>query len=99
MSCDVVVVAGTLRIVMMFGENIGIVGGLLLGTFCFGEAKEEGIYEWVCVCVLYTITCILCFFTVCTSFVVCSKIMIFHLIFHFSANRQRHVGVQVISKM
>ena len=58
MSCDVVVVAGTLRIVMMFGGNIGIVGGLLLGTFCFGEAKEEGIYEWLCVCVLYTIVCV-----------------------------------------
>ena len=26
-SCDEVLVAGTLRIVMMFGGNIGIVGG------------------------------------------------------------------------
>ena len=27
-----------------------------MGTFFFEEAKEEGIYEWVCVCVLFTIT-------------------------------------------
>ena len=50
MSCDVVVVAGTLRIVMMFGGNIGIVGGLLLGTFCFGKRrKKEYMNGFVCV--------------------------------------------------
>ena len=44
---------------MMFGGNIGIVGGITFGHVLFWES-EEGIYEWFCVCVLYTIGESLC---------------------------------------